>query len=64
MNTNIFHSILLLVNTIIGSLLVFDWTAIGIPESTGNLIAGIVLLISTIAKTLLNASGSPQTGIK
>ena len=64
MNTNIFHSILLLINTIIAALLMFDWTSLGVSESTGNLIAGIVLLISTVAKTLLNASGNPQTGAK
>lgn len=64
MTTNIFHSILLLVNTIIASLLMFDWTSLGVSEQTGNLVAGIVLLISTVAKGLLNATGNPQTGVK
>jgi len=63
MNTNLFHTILLVLSTIVGAFLQFDWTSLGVSESQAAQIAGIVVMISSIVKILLTGIGSGQTAL-
>lgn len=63
MNTNLFHTILLVLSTLVGAFLQFDWTSFGVSEGTAAQIAGIVVMISSIVKILLTGIGSGQTAL-
>lgn len=63
MKLNIFHSVLLLVNVLLGSVVAFDWTQFGLASGTANQIAGGVVILSSIVTALLNKTGNNATGL-
>ena len=54
MNTNMIHNILNIVGLIIGSLLAYDWTMLGLSASQAAFVAGIVLTADKIIKLAMN----------
>lgn len=63
MNKNLFHTILLVLSTLVGAFLQFDWTTFGLSESTSAQIAGIVVMVSSVLKLVLNGTGNAATGL-
>lgn len=63
MNTNFFHNILNFVGLIIGSILFYDWTALGIsPETAASLSAGL-LVADKVIKLAINITRDGFTGL-
>lgn len=54
MNTNAIHNILNLIGLIVGALITFDWTGIGLDPAVAATIAGGVLLADKIIKLAIN----------
>lgn len=63
MNTNLIHNILNVVGLIVGALITYDWTILGLPPSTAATIAGVVLLADKIIKLLINVTRDGLTGL-
>lgn len=61
---NKLHSVFLLFNIIIGAMMTFDWTQIGLAPHTAQVVAGVVLLGANMTKLALNATGNGATGVK
>ncbi len=54
MNTNAIHNILNLIGLIVGALITFDWTQLGLDASQAAFIAGGVLLADKVIKFAIN----------
>ena len=54
MNTNAIHNILNFVGLIIGALITYDWTQLGLSAESAAFIAGWVLLGDKIIKLAMN----------
>lgn len=54
MNTNAIHNILNLIGLLIGALITYDWTQLGLSAETAALVAGWVLLVDKIIKLAMN----------
>jgi hypothetical protein len=63
MNVNMIHNILNFFGLIVGSLLVFDWTGLGLSPEQGVLIGGYVLLADKIIKISMNLIRDGITGL-
>lgn len=63
MNKNLVHTILLVLSTLLGAFLQFDWTAVGVDASTAGHIAGALVMASSVIKMLLNGTGNGATGL-
>lgn len=63
MKLNILHSILLLINVILASIVTFDWTSLGLSATTAGEVSGAIIMASTIVTGLLNWGGKAATGI-
>ena len=63
MNTNFFHNILNFVGLIIGTILFYDWTALGIsPETAASLSAGL-LIADKVIKLAINITRDGFSGL-
>jgi hypothetical protein len=54
MNTNAIHNILNFIGLIVGALIAYDWTALGLSPGTAATVAGGVLLADKIIKLAMN----------
>lgn len=63
MNANAFHNILNLIGLVIGALIAFDWTSLGLDPITAAKVAGGVLLADKIIKLVLNVSRDGLNGL-
>ena len=54
MNANAVHNILNLIGLIIGALITFDWTQLGLSPEVAATVAGAVLLGDKIIKLAMN----------
>lgn len=63
MNANAIHNILNLVGLIIGALITFDWTSLGLDAGTAATVAGAVLLADKVIKLGLNVTRDGVTGL-
>lgn len=54
MNTNLIHNILNLIGLIIGALITFDWTQLGLTAEQAALFAGWVLIGDKLIKFVMN----------
>ena len=63
MNTNLIHNILNIVGLIVGSILFYDWTALGVsPETAASLSAGL-LVADKVIKLAINIARDGFTGL-
>ena len=62
-NANAFHNILNLIGLIIGALIAFDWTSLGLDPVTAAKVAGGVLLADKVIKLALNVSRDGVDGL-
>lgn len=63
MNTNLIHNILNFVGLIIGALITYDWTILGLSPSTAAFVAGAVLLADKVIKLVINITRDGVTGL-
>jgi len=56
MNSNAVHNILNVAQVILGSLLTFDWTSVGVSTGTGGKIVGGLVLASSVLKLGINVA--------
>lgn len=61
---NKLHSLLILFNILVGSVLTFDWTTVGLAPHTASVIGGLLLMAANALKLGLNATGNGATGVK
>jgi hypothetical protein len=54
MNTNAIHNILNFVGLIVGALIVYDWTMLGLSPSAAATVAAVVLTADKIIKLAMN----------
>jgi hypothetical protein len=54
MNTNAVHNVLNIIGLIIGALITFDWTQLGLSAETAAIVAGGVLLADKVIKLAMN----------
>lgn len=54
MNTNAIHNILNLIGLVVGGLITFNWTSLGLSPETAAFVAGAVLLADKIIKLAMN----------
>jgi hypothetical protein len=54
MNTNMLHNLLNLIGLIIGALITYDWTGLGLSAESAAAVAGGVLLADKIIKFAIN----------
>lgn len=54
MNTNAIHNILNFVGLIVGALITYDWTALGLNATSAAAVAGGVLLADKVIKLAMN----------
>ncbi|MFA7602513.1 MAG: hypothetical protein WCY29_05840 [Novosphingobium sp.] len=63
MNTNLIHNILNVVGLVIGALIAYDWTLLGLPASTAAIVAGVVLMADKIIKLGINITRDGVSGL-
>lgn len=63
MNTNAIHNILNLIGLVIGALIAYDWTMLGIEPSTAAAIAAGFLLADKIIKLAINITRDGLGGL-
>jgi hypothetical protein len=63
MNANLFHNLLNFASLIIGSLVTYDWTTLGVNPATAAQIAGGVLAANSVIKLGVNISRDGLTGL-
>lgn len=63
MNTNAIHNILNLIGLIIGALIAFDWTTLGLSAESAALIAGWVLFGDKVIKLVMNVMRDGPGGL-
>lgn len=63
MNTNAIHNILNLVGLILGSLIVYDWTQLGLTADKAAFVAGAILLADKVVKLGLNVTRDGVGGL-
>ncbi len=54
MNTNAFHNLLNLIGLLVGAMITFDWTSLGLSAETAAYVAGGFLLADKIIKFAIN----------
>lgn len=54
MNTNAIHNLLNFVGLIIGALIAYDWTMLGLSPSTAAMVAAVVLTADKLIKLAIN----------
>lgn len=54
LNVNAIHNYLNLIGVIVGALLSYDWTMLGLSASQAATVASVVLLADKIVKLLMN----------
>lgn len=63
MNANAVHNILNLVGLIVGALITFDWTTLGLSASSAAAVAGGVLLADKVIKLAMNITRDGIAGL-
>ena len=63
MNTNMIHNLLNIVGLIVGALITYDRTILGVSLGTAAIIAGAVLLIDKIIKLTINVTRDGVSGL-
>ncbi|MDG3577108.1 hypothetical protein P7F60_11965 [Rhizobium sp. YJ-22] len=63
LNANAFHNVLNLIGLIVGALIAFDWTTLGLDPATAATVAGGFLLADKIIKLALNITRDGLTGL-
>lgn len=63
MNLNFFHNLVNLLSLVLGSLIGYDWTQLGITPETAAAIAGVMLAVNGGLKLLLNVLRDGFTGL-
>lgn len=56
MNTNAIHNLLNFIGLIIGALIAYDWTMLGMSDATAAKTAAIVLVADKLIKLALNVT--------
>ena len=54
MNTNAIHNVLNLLGLLVGALITYDWTQLGLSAESAAFVAGVVLLGDKIIKLAMN----------
>lgn len=54
MNTNMIHNILNIVGLIVGALMTYDWTLLGLDASTAAWVAGVFIFGDKVIKLVMN----------
>jgi hypothetical protein len=62
-NTNAIHNVLNLVGLIVGALITFDWTTLGLSAEAAAMLAGWVLLGDKIIKLAMNITRDGLGGL-
>jgi hypothetical protein len=63
MNTNLIHNILNVIGLIIGALLTYDWTMLGMSDKMAATFAAAVLLVDKIIKLGINLTRDGVSGL-
>lgn len=63
MNTNLIHNILNVIGLIIGALLTYDWTMLGMSDKMAATVAAAVLLVDKIIKLGINLTRDGVSGL-
>lgn len=63
LNTNLIHNILNFIGLIVGALIAFDWTTLGMTAEQAALVAGWVLLGDKVIKIAMNILRDGFTGL-
>jgi hypothetical protein len=63
MNTNMVHNILNLPGLIVASLILYDWTALGLSPSTAAMVSARYLLADKVIKFGMNVTRDGLTGL-
>lgn len=63
MNTNLFHNILNFIGLIVGTLITFDWTGLGLDPITAAKVAGGFLLADKVIKLGINITRDGVAGL-
>lgn len=63
MNTNLIHNILNVIGLIIGALLTYDWTMLGMSDKMAATVAAAVLLADKIIKLGINLTRDGVSGL-
>lgn len=54
MNSNAVHNVLNLIGLLVGALITYDWTSLGLSAEMAAMVAGAVLLADKIIKLAIN----------
>lgn len=63
MNTNLLHNVLNVIGLIIGALLTYDWTMLGMSDKMAATVAAAVLLVDKIIKLGINLTRDGVSGL-
>ena len=63
MNSNAFHNILNFIGLIVGSIMFYDWTALGIGPETAAAISSGLLIADKVIKLGINITRDGVTGL-
>lgn len=63
MNANAFHNILNIIGLIVGALITYDWTVLGLAPSHAATVAGGLLLVDKIIKLGINITRDGATNL-
>lgn len=63
MNTNFFHNLLNVIGLIIGSILLVDWTGLGLSAETAAVISSSLLVADKVIKLTINISRDGVSGL-
>lgn len=63
MNSNAFHNILNIIGLIVGALVTYDWTVLGLSPTTAATVAGGFLLADKIIKLAINVTRDGLGGL-
>ena len=63
MNTNLVHNILNMLGLLVGSMLMFDWTQLGLSATTAGTIGAVFILADKVIKLGINIVRDGITGL-
>jgi len=63
MNSNLIHNILNLAGVVVGSLVAFDWTSLGLAPAAAATVAGGLLTAQSLIKLGINVSRDGLSGL-
>lgn len=63
MNSNLFHNFITLVLLVLGAVVTFDWTTLGVSSELALQITGGIVMATSLLKVIVNVKRDGITGL-